>query len=511
MKFSRVLQIAILLLLTEGLSLPAAAQSSALVLRSGAGAIGSEDTAVWVQGSPALSPRVPSSGLSRQHPFIVAPPSVWSDVAGAGWVSPSPNWRGAPGSYEYFSEFALPRDVASARLDMVWRGDDRVWPGLNGVRLPGAATFASAEPPGVLHFDVSTLVRGGTNRLSFFVENIDLGPNATGLAFVAILSFTQGGTPIPSYTLTDLGTLGGSASETYAMNAAGQSVGYARTTGGAMHAFLADGGVLRDLGTLGGTTSRAFAINAAGHVVGWSLLASEAPQHAFLYRDGRMIDLGTLGGTDSGAYGINAIGEIVGNAHVPGDRTYQGFLYSGGVMRDLGTLGGGFSTALGITDAGQVVGWADIPAGTKRAFLYQGGVMRDLGTLGGFDSGANFMHANGDIVGWSRILGNASVHAFVYRNGRMLDVGTLGGTHSEAFGVNASGQVVGAAAIAVTDAVNAFISVNGTTRNLTALIPPESGWELIFAFNTNDAGQIVGRGRLNGQDRAYLLTPIPGT
>ena len=47
----------------------------------------------------------------------------------------------------------LPRDVATASLDMVWRGDDRAWPALNGVRLPGSGGFYSTEIPGVLHLD----------------------------------------------------------------------------------------------------------------------------------------------------------------------------------------------------------------------------------------------------------------------------------------------------------------------------------------------------------------------
>jgi probable HAF family extracellular repeat protein len=48
-----------------------------------------------------------------------------------------------------------------------------------------------------------------------------------------------------------------------------------------------------DLGTLGGTRSYAAGINARGDIVGWSTLAGDSAVHAFLYqsRHGRMIDL----------------------------------------------------------------------------------------------------------------------------------------------------------------------------------------------------------------------------
>ena len=60
-----------------------------------------------------------------------------------------------------------------------------------------------------------------------------------------------------------------------------------------------------DLGTLGGSDSFAAGVNEFRQVVGVRL-TPDAPQRAFLYSDGTMIDLGTLGGSDSYAAGINA-------------------------------------------------------------------------------------------------------------------------------------------------------------------------------------------------------------
>ena len=65
------------------------------------------------------------------------------------------------------------------------------------------------------------------------------------------------------------------------------------------HAFLYSGSTMTDLGTLGGTNSVAYGINASGQVVGYAHTTGNAAAHAFLYSGSTMTDLGTLGGTYS--------------------------------------------------------------------------------------------------------------------------------------------------------------------------------------------------------------------
>jgi probable HAF family extracellular repeat protein len=54
-----------------------------------------------------------------------------------------------------------------------------------------------------------------------------------------------------------------------------------------------------DLGTLGGTFSFGVGINNRGWVAGFSTLPGDLNQHAFLWRNGKITDLGTLGGPNS--------------------------------------------------------------------------------------------------------------------------------------------------------------------------------------------------------------------
>jgi probable HAF family extracellular repeat protein len=323
-----------------------------------------------------------------------------------------------------------------------------------------------------------------------------------------------------SYVLTDLGTLGGTLSFASGINASGQVVGTANTTGGADHAFLSSGGVMTDLGTLGGTYSYATAINDNGQVVGFSSTHGDAAYHAFLYSGGVMTDLGTLGGTYSVATAINDSGQVIGDSTTPGGTPAgagdHAFLYGGGVMTDLGTLGGTYSYASGINASGQVVGISHTTVisyttggATSHGFLYSGGVMTDLGTLGGTDSFAGAINASVQAVGSSYTTRGAD-HAFLSSGGVMTDLGTLGGTYSAATAINDNGQVVGTSDITGDAALHGFFYSGGVMRDLNDLIPAGSGVTIEAASAINNQGQIAADGSI-GSGHAILLTPGPSS
>jgi probable HAF family extracellular repeat protein len=97
----------------------------------------------------------------------------------------------------------------------------------------------------------------------------------------------------------------------------------------------------------------------------------------------------------------------------------------------------------------------------------------------------------------------------------LIDLGNLGAT-SFAHAINARGVVVGSSRIGLPGDVRAFISEDGERMvDLNGLIPPNSNFTLVAAFNINDDGVIAGSGVPAGclpQDfelcgHAYLLIP----
>ena len=81
---------------------------------------------------------------------------------------------------------------------------------------------------------------------------------AVGLfASLGLLVAMAGGQSVRAaeYTVTDLGTLGGSTSSAWAINESGEVVGESGVAG-VSRAFLYTGGSMKNLGTLGGAQSR---------------------------------------------------------------------------------------------------------------------------------------------------------------------------------------------------------------------------------------------------------------
>lgn len=85
----------------------------------------------------------------------------------------------------------------------------------------------------------------------------------------------------------------------------------------------------------------------------------------------------------------------------------------------------------------------------------------------------------------------------------MADLGSLGGD-SYAFDINDAGQVVGN--YAVGGSTNAFLWTSGLMQDLNALIDPASGWHLTFAAAINEHGQIAAEGCRGGTCQALLLS-----
>lgn len=312
------------------------------------------------------------------------------------------------------------------------------------------------------------------------------------------------------YTLTDLGTLGGSSSLAYGINNFGQVTGQSLSTGdGTTHAFLYSGGSMSDLGSLGGDESVGYGINNSGQVTGYS--TSSNGIRAFLYSAGSMSDLGTLGDNYSTGRGINDSGQVTGWSSI--NSTTHPFLYSSGAMSDLGTLGGTFAYGTGgysINNSGQVTGASASPTSPSglavtHAFLYSGGSMHDLGALGdGYYSRGLGVNNSGQVTGESATSNYFNnIHAFLYSGGSMKDLGTLGGSFSSGSGINNSGWVVGNSTTS-SGGTDAFLYKGGAMTDLNSYLPSGTSVTVTQANAINDRGQIAA-GASNGH--AVLLTP----
>src|SRR5262249_44180919 len=134
-------------------------------------------------------------------------------------------------------------------------------------------TFAATGLPSGLSLNSSTGVISGT--LAAAAGNYTVTVTASdGSNTSAPVSFTWtvATTGLPSYSIPDLGVLGGTSwsySSAQGLNNWGDVVGYSTTADGAYHAFLYSGGAMTDLGALGGsgwTFSIATKINDLGQI-----------------------------------------------------------------------------------------------------------------------------------------------------------------------------------------------------------------------------------------------------
>jgi probable HAF family extracellular repeat protein len=323
-----------------------------------------------------------------------------------------------------------------------------------------------------------------------------------------------------SYTITNLGSLGGTFSVPVEVNNHGEVVGYSDiANNAAAHAFLYSHGKMTDLGALGVANSVATGINDRGVVVGMSNTTRGSKQfYAYLEQDGKITNLGAVNQAAAldGKVSINSSGNISGLSTDGNDAV----IYRRGRNVDLGSLAGLGSIARDLNNSGDVVGLSPTafhPAANSssqptvifHAFEFSHGKMRDLGTLGGTQSLANSINDRGAVVGYSSTAKNAASHAFLYSRGKMTDLGTLGGRYSMAKGINDQGAVVGDSLTAALVS-HGFVDLRGRMIDLNNLIPANSGIVITSAENINNRGQIIANGYKTGTptvNLALLLSP----
>jgi probable HAF family extracellular repeat protein len=308
----------------------------------------------------------------------------------------------------------------------------------------------------------------------------------------------------PEYLLTDLGTLGGTSSVAYGVNANGIVVGRSRTSTGADRAFVWDSvNGMRNLGTFSGSgESAATAVNASGVVAGWA--HASGGNRPFVWTQSTGLQMPTNIASDSSASAINSSGDVSGTYYAGSSYAFRSV---NGAFQHLGTLGGTYSVAHGINDAGQIVGRSRNANIDDKAFLWDPGTGWHELPSSSYSDEAFDVNNLGTVVGKTyRSASPSGDRAALWDAAGIRLLGTLGAGESYAYAVNDSNRVVGEASF------KAFIwdSTSGM-RDLNSLITPGSGWTLRGARGISDNGLIVGWGAKAGfgSERAFLLTPVP--
>jgi probable HAF family extracellular repeat protein len=290
------------------------------------------------------------------------------------------------------------------------------------------------------------------------------------------------------YSVTDLGTLGGTSSVGTAINDAGTAVGYSTLAGGQTRAFMwTVGNGMEDLGALGAGDSRAFDINNNDHIVG------ETTNQAFRWTSPSGMIL--IDSANNGkANGLNNSDAAIGERNFgPFDRTVK--------WDAANTVSNPFPAAnvrgIAMNDLGEIV------------IQLTNGVSYNDGTVATLTAvpltAATDMNNSRDIVGSTGSF--ASYYDFDSTTLSVLGKLSPSDTFSRALGINSAGNIVG-----ISQGSGAFIVDfdHQLMTSLTSLLDPAyAGWNILVADDINNLGQIVGVGEFNGVSHAVILNPVP--
>jgi probable HAF family extracellular repeat protein len=364
---------------------------------------------------------------------------------------------------------------------------------------------------------------------------------------------------VPRYHVVALNALGGSFASGISDNEQDWISGYSLLPDNAtLHATLwyATAHNAADLSTLGGANSAVeWPNHLPGTVVGISQIAQTDPLgeqwscsypagygflpytgqecRGFVWMNGAMKPLGTLGGNNSFAAGSSQAGQMVGWAetavhdstcNAPQVLQFEAVRWdrAGRAVALPPLPGDPDSAATAINDAGNAVGISGIcenavgALSAEHMVLWHGGVPMQLPSFGGSAwNTPEMINDENDVVGFSDFPGdqngsNFNGHAFLWtaREGT-VDLGVLSGDAvSFAYSVNDLKQIVGQSCTAGCGSSRAFLYQRGKMYDLNALLDAaSSSYDLIFANDVNDEGQITGLAvdRTSGAIVAYRL------
>lgn len=346
------------------------------------------------------------------------------------------------------------------------------------------------------------------------------------------------------YSITDLGTFGGTFGCAMSLNQKASAEVMETTPAGNMNAGLWVEGLKIDFGTFGGPNSSENwgGINDRGEVVGFAETSTPAPNGEdfcffgtkmiclpFHWAGGKMTALPTLGGNNGWANAVNNRGQVAGAAEntapdpsCPPFQSVRPVVWEEREARELPTFPGDpDGNANAINNRGQVVGGSGSWCSTgnlgprmDHALLWENGTVIHLPSLGGaMNNVAVAINNQGQVVGQSDLSGDTILHAVLWENGVARDLGALpGDVGAFGSGINHKGQVVGTS-FDTNFNLHAFIWADGTMIELSTLFPANSDLYPTMANEINSQGQISGMATVTsgphaGDVHAFLATPV---
>lgn len=284
-----------------------------------------------------------------------------------------------------------------------------------------------------------------------------------------------------------------------AINGSGQVVGW---TGSPTRAFIWTQGIgVQELPHFAAGPSVAYDVNDRGQVVG------ESAGHAVRWTNGAAQNLGTLEpGGSSSATGINELSHVAGSATVGGQLHAFLFTDADGMVDITPTTA--VRAVWRINEHDQIAGYRSLFNG-NRAFRWTGGVLEDLGIP------ADFAHSFGlDLNDSGQVSGAAtSATGNSERVARFTDgvgwelLGGVGETNL-GYGLNSAGDVVGEG-VPVSGPTTGVVFFDGLGLFDLDDLVPGTEWNVLFAADINDAGQIAALAfnTVTGQSAAVRLSP----
>ena len=328
---------------------------------------------------------------------------------------------------------------------------------------------------------------------------------ALGLVAIGVWSVSVAASAASRYAITDLG-IAGSQTSASGLNNKGQVVGQSIVAGQPSFGAYWDPSisVVITFGTAGVVSSRPTSINDGGTIVGNR--ENGTALQATIWNGFIPSALPALPGTTkSQAVDINNSGTVVGVSEFGSEPSVQATMWSGGIATALNPLVAGFNSgALAINQLGTIAGFAYDENGIHPA-VWAGPTPVALDVLPGNPYSLAYDINDADIV-----VGTSGVNAAVWHGVIPTALDDLpGALQSAALAINDSGTIVG-------EGIGAYGNRAAEWRDGVVYdLFDESdalarGWSsLYYGLDINEGGQIVGGGMIDGQNHAFLLTPVP--